>query len=227
MFDLMTVVFEGARLDAFEADLARKSYALLLEAPADGRLVGFSTVGLADRALPGETVRVVYSGDTVVLPAAWGSSSAPAWWLGLLARFARESPDRRLFWLLVASGFRTWRLLQQLFRNVTPRAGGELPGLPEELIALSAQQFGTGFDARTGVVRPQAPYRLRPTLAGAADRRDDPATRLFLARNPGHGDGDELAGLAEVSVDLLTPLGLRCWRRGERLWRDAETGPPP
>jgi len=71
------------------------------------------------------------------------------------------------------------------------------------------------------VVRLAQPQRLRGRLAQVpAGREDDPHVRYFLARNPGHADGDELVCLTALHDENLTAAGRRMVRA-----RVAE--PPP
>jgi hypothetical protein len=59
-------------------------------------------------------------------------------------------------------------------------------------------------------VRFAVPQVLRAELQQIPDGRgDDPHIRFFLQRNPGHGHGDELVCLCELSHDNLTAAGRR------------------
>ena len=45
----------------------------MLRVREDGRLVGFSTLQVGTSLFEGESVNVMYSGDTIVAPEAWSS----------------------------------------------------------------------------------------------------------------------------------------------------------
>jgi hypothetical protein len=59
-------------------------------------------------------------------------------------------------------------------------------------------------------VRFENPQRLRAGLDNVpAGRENDPHIEFFLACNPGHAQGDELACLTELSRKNLTAAGRR------------------
>lgn len=221
MHALMAQHFEGVGEERFLADLAAKQWAILLEAP-DGTLAGLSTLRLDRGALDG-TVDVVTSGDTVVTPAAWRSTRlAPAW----ISAVRHLRGRRRLLWLLVVSGFRTYRFLPVFFREFYPRHDRATPpGVRRVVDRLSAERFGEAYDPATGIVRFAEPQCLRPALGGIPPgRRRDPHVAFFERTNPHHADGDELVCLAEVEPTNLTPAARRMVRKGERL--GLEVGAP-
>jgi len=70
MFQLLAVHFDGVTRAQFKCDLAEKNWIVLIR--RDTRLVGFSTLLVYESSFDGEPVSVVYSGDTIVAPEAWG-----------------------------------------------------------------------------------------------------------------------------------------------------------
>lgn len=208
MFDLLGDHFEGVTEACFESDLAEKNWVILIE-DGNGALKGFSTLHVYEAADGAETVQVVYSGDTIMHRSAWGSPALARSWIGSILRLRAQSPpERRWLWLLITSGFRTYRFLSVFWRRFVPRhdAAGDC-GLRDRLVLA---RFGAGFDPTTGIVRLAAPQRLREDLCVVpAGRERDPHTAFFLAANPGWADGDELACLCELADDNLTPAGRR------------------
>jgi len=215
MYGLLTGAFAGVTRERFAADLAEKTWALLLEGEAG--LQGFSTLLLYETHLPGEGVcTVVYSGDTIVDPAAWGSAALPRCWIGAVRRLREEHPRGRLWWLLLTSGFRTYRFLPVFWRDFWPR--WDVPTPPEaqaRLDLLAAERLGGLYSKEQGIVRFPQPQRLRGELALVPEGRlVDPHVAFFLAKNPGWREGDELACLTEIAADNLTAAGRRMWRGG-------------
>ena len=102
------------------------------------------------------------------------------------------------------------------FRNFQPchegPAGGETHRL---LTTLAREKFAGAYDAQTGIVRYQESLgQLTPEFAEVPEaRRDDPHVQFFLTRNPGYALGDELACLAEVSLENTHGLGRRWLER--------------
>lgn len=225
MLRLFAAHFEGVASDVFERDLAEKDWVLLIE---DGPLLrGFSTLLLYETQHAGETLTVVYSGDTIMDRSAWGSSALSRCWIGSIQRLRRYYPKGPLYWLLLSSGFRTYRFLPVFWREFHPRADAAPPlAVRDRLDFLATQRLGTRYQKDRGIARLDPPQVLRPDLRLLPTlRRTDPHIAFFLERNPGWREGDELVCLTELSFDNLTGAGRRMWREGERTL-DVSMSPP-
>lgn len=209
MFALLEQHFEGVTREQFEADLAEKDWVIALR--EEGGLRGFSTLRVMESSFCGEAITVIYSGDTIVAPEAWGTPALPRAWIAAVNRIRAATPGRRCFWLLLTSGFRTYRFLPVFWRTFFPRFGIATPPATQRLInQLACEGYGAQFDAMTGLVRFPRPQRLRGTLAAVPEGREmNPHVAFFLARNPGHARGDELVCLTEISEANLTAAGRR------------------
>jgi hypothetical protein len=211
MFALLAQHFEGVTRKQFEADLAEKNIVLTLCEAATGRLTGFSTMRVYETAVDGAAVSVVCSGDTITDPSSWSSSALPREWIAAVNRLRIHYPNGPYYWLLITSGFRTYRLLSTFWQRFYPRY--DLVPSPEQqrlLDAIAGERFGQRYDDHSGVVRLARPQVLRPHLAGIPPKRmDDPHVAFFARRNPGHARGDELACLCELSEGNLTRAGRR------------------
>ncbi len=215
MFKLFDRFFDGAGRGRFEADLEEKNWALLLE-QRDAGLCGFTTLHFYRAVHRGEALNVVYSGDTIVAPEAWGSSVLSSAWIAAVKRLHNQRPAARLMWLLIASGYRTYRFLPVFWREFFPRH--DRPASPEtgELMErLASERFAGAYDPATGIVRLAEPQVLARELRGIpAERLKNPHVAFFDRANPGHARGDELVCLTELADHNLTPAGLRMVRRG-------------
>jgi hypothetical protein len=215
MFQLLGTHFLDVERAAFEADLAEKHCAILLE-DESGVLRGFSTLMLYHTNIAGRPIAVVYSGDTIVDRRWWGSAALPRTWIRAVRQLAPAGDGPDLYWLLLTSGYRTYRFLPVFFRSFYPRY--ECDGRDETaplLEALARERFGSRYDANSGIVRFARPQVLIPDLLDLPDGRTlDPHIAYFLARNPGHARGDELACLTRIRDDNLTPAGRRMGRSG-------------
>lgn len=206
MYELFFRHFDNARREVFERDLAEKDSVLWLSEA--GRLCGFSTLQIFPFAVDGEVVTVVYSGDTIVAPAAWGSSTLPRAWIGAVLD-ARER-DRRLYWLLLSAGYRTYRFLPLFFREYHPTVAAAPVPLSVLAARLAHARFGPRYDAARGIVRFEEASRLRAGLGEVtAERLRDRHVSFFAERNPGHAQGDELVCLTEIAEGNLTAAGQR------------------
>jgi hypothetical protein len=211
MFQLLASFFEGVDRATFAADLGEKSHVILLEDEA-GALRGFSTLMVYRSEIPGLDATVVYSGDTIVDRLWWGSPSLAVSWLAAARSLSQGYGSRDVLWLLLTSGFRTYRFLPVFWRDFYPRYdGGEVPRPLAD--ALAAERFGDRYDAQRGIVRFGKPQRLVPELRDVpAGRTDDPHIAFFLERNPGHIDGDELVCVTNIGDHNLTAAGRRIAR---------------
>jgi hypothetical protein len=209
MFALLSRHFEGVTRPQFDRDLAEKNW--VIELRRDGRLVGFSTLLVTTTAFEGEPITAIYSGDTIVAPEAWGTPALARTWIAAVNRLREDHPGQRCYWLLLTSGFRTYRFLPVFWREFFPRHDGATPAAVSRLLAqLARERYGGAFEAKSGCVRFAAPQRLRQFLAGVpAGREADAHVAFFLACNPGHAQGDELVCLTEISEQNLTAAGRR------------------
>ena len=216
MFNLLCTFFDGVARSTFAGDLHEKSHVILLEDEA-GVLRGFSTLLVYRTDVPGLDAMVVYSGDTIVDPAWWGSASLAVSWLAAARSLTAEHASRDVYWLLLTSGFRTYRFLPVFWRDFYPRYDG---GDVHRPLAdtLAAERFGSRYDASRGIVTFGRPQVLVPELLDVpAGRSVDPHIAFFLERNPGHGDGDELVCVTNIGDHNLTAAGRRIARAVERL----------
>jgi hypothetical protein len=209
MFELLKRHFDGVTPEQFARDLAEKNLALLLE--REERLVGFSTLLAYTTNIEDRQVNVIYSGDTIVAPEAWGTTALPRAWVAGVEALRAKLPPGPCFWLLLTSGFRTYRFLPVFWREFFPRFDAPTPPESRQLLNhLAAQRFGTQFDSTKGIVRFRHPQSLTAELRDVAPGREcDPHIAFFASHNPGHSDGDELVCLTELCPENLTAAGRR------------------
>jgi hypothetical protein len=209
MFALLDAHFTDADRDVFERDLADKDVAILLEND-EGAVVGFSTIVARHIEGPAGDALVVYSGDTIVEHAHRGSATLER--LGAQCILASaESSGSPAYWLLLCSGFRTYRFLPLLFRDFFPKAGGSAdPALAAHADAFAKALFGDARDADSGIVRVDGASTLADDLAEPDERHlRNEHVRFFLEANPGHRVGDELVCLARLERANLTEAAFR------------------
>jgi len=209
MFALLARYFDGVSRPQFESDLAEKNWIIQLR--QEGRLVGFSTLHAYETTFEGEPISVIYSGDTIVAPEAWGTPALARAWIATVNRLRLEYPRGPYYWLLLTSGFRTYRFLPVFWREFFPRHDKAIPPPQQRLLdQLARQRFGKQYNPTTGIVRFTRPQRLRGQLSEVATgRTTNSHVSFFLARNSGHTEGDELACLTELCATNLTPAGKR------------------
>jgi hypothetical protein len=211
MFSLLSNHFEQVSLALFEADLASKNWVVLLR--ADQALIGFSTMRFYATQVAGEAVTIVYSGDTIVAPSGWSSSLLPRAWIAAINWLRGKYPEGKLYWLLISSGFRTYRFLPTFWKDFYPRYDVPTPpAIANVLHTVASWQFQEAYNPVTGIVRFAQPQVLCPDLRGIPpERLSDPHVQFFQTRNPGYEQGDELACLTELVETNLTSAGKRMW----------------
>lgn len=203
MFALMDLVYEGMARAVFEADLATKDTVIVLRAP-DGTLAGFSTQRTRSVRVADSTAQGVFSGDTVINPAHWGS---PA----LLQAFSRHyivERDEPFWWFLVSKGHRTYRFLTTFFTTFWPDRRSPTPVAAKAIMdAYATALFPDDYDPARGVLayRHQKD-RLRPGVAGVGERDlRNPDVAFFVESNPGHALGHDLVCLCDLAPGNLKP----------------------
>lgn len=221
-FALFARSYDGADRARFERDLSEKQRIILLRDRASGALKGFSTV-LVQPMPAGHGGTVVFSGDTVIDREYWGQKQLQIAFTRILLGLKLQAPHHPLYWFLISKGYRTYMLLGNAFPRAVPRYDrADVPELRAALDTLASGRFGAAYDSRAGIVRFESEHeRVRDGLAPITPRHlANPHVRFFVARNPGHERGDELACLAEVrlvdiariAARLLTALGARALR---------------
>jgi hypothetical protein len=211
MFDLLSAFFTGVAPETFDADLDAKSHVILLEDDG-GALRGFSTLLLYRTRAVDADATVVYSGDTIVHRESWGSAALPVAWLGAVRGLTASAAALDVYWLLLTSGFRTYRFLPVFWRDYYPRAGQA--SFSKRLVdALARERFGDLYDDASGIVRFTRPQVLIPELLDVpSGRARDDHVSFFLQRNPGFTRGDELVCLTRIADANLTGAGRRVAR---------------
>lgn len=213
MYALLTTHFEGVKPGVFQADLAQKNWVLLLKDKDSGALKGFSTLLLRAIEFEGETISVVYSGDTIMDPSAWSSSALPRAWIAAINQLRRQYAHGKLYWLLICSGYRTYRFLPIFWQEFYPRYDAATPANMSTLMHFLARTYyKQQYDEATGVVHLTHPQTLRNELKGIpAGRQADPHIEFFQQQNAGYAQGDELVCLTEIRQENLTRAGRRMW----------------
>jgi hypothetical protein len=209
MFALLSRHFDGVTRPQFESDLDEKNW--VLEIRHKGCLCGFSTLLITEVEFAGNRVTAIYSGDTIVAPEAWGSPTLARAWIAAVNHLKAASPEQPCYWLLLTSGFRTYRILPVFWREFYPRYDASTPNDVRRLLDHLAQsRYGSAFDRKSGIVRFSKPQRLRTDLRATPEgRQKDRHVAFFLERNPGHENGDELVCITEIHEANLTSAGRR------------------
>lgn len=209
MFALLETHFLNADREVFERDLLGKERVIMLESH-DGHVVGFSTQ--VTRTVPTEAgdAFVVYSGDTIIDAAHRGSIALIQLGTKTIVGSGRAS-GLPAYWMVLSSGFRTYRFMPLIFRDYFPRRGGCADAdLPDKAASFASTFFGDAFDASSGIVRVEGASALRPELADDEQTaRRDKHGSFFVDVNPGYACGDELVCCASLDEGNLSRAAQR------------------
>lgn len=217
MFALYRRHFDAADHARFHADLADKQQVIEVR-DAAGTLRGFSTVACYRREFDGRSLRVLFSGDTVVDEASWGQQALAFGFIRYAAQTQAQS-DEPLYWLLISKGHRTYRYLSAFSIDYAPSPERVTPPDQQRLMDfLARDRYGDAYDPRRGVVRfAQSHGHLRADLATVpAIHAHLPEVAYFLERNPGYAQGEELVCLCRLAADNLRPLARRMFVAAQR-----------
>ncbi len=219
MYALLENHFEGLTRDGFQTDLERKNWVLLLKDEISNTLKGFSTLFLSQTTFSGEQIAVIYSGDTIVDPSAWSSTALPRTWIAAVNFLRQHYAENKLYWLLICSGFRTYRFLPTFWKEFYPRYDAETPAPMANLMdSLAREYYGDFYQESSGIVSFKHPQILRDRLIEIpTERQANPHIQFFEAKNTGYRLGDELVCLTEISYENLTRAGQRMWNAASPL----------
>lgn len=211
MYALLARYFANTSRDQFERDLAEKESVILLTDRATGQIQGFSTLMQLRAVIDGQPVVAFFSGDTIIAREYWGETALPRFWARHVFGLAAQIAAARVYWLLICSGYKTYRFLPVFFREFYPTyARPTPPHIKRTLDTLACLKFPAEYDSQRGVVRFAQAAALRPDVAVITPLRlRDPHVAFFAAANPGHTAGDELACLTELTPANLTAAGRR------------------
>jgi hypothetical protein len=213
MFSLLSTYFDGVERNVFNEDLNQKNWVLLIEDDKTNALRGFSTLQIYTTQFQGERLGIVYSGDTIMDLGAWSSSILARAWISSVKSLCLKLNAQKFYWLLISSGYRTYRFLPVFWREFYPHFSTPIPIQVKTLKDfLARRQFGDWYDNQTGIVHLPHPQTLQTQIAGIpTERLQDPHVQFFQECNPGHNLGDELVCLTEIRRENLTSAGLRMW----------------
>ncbi len=214
MFRVFSENFDGATMEIFERDLSSKNWVILLSGAETKELEGFSTLALYETEFNGKPISVVYSGDTIIRREYWGTPELPKSWIHTVLEKSANMVQP-LFWLLISSGYKTYRFLTVFYKEFYPRHDKPTPPEMQAIMEhLALHRFGSDYRCEEGVVRfKDGATPLRDGIAEVTEERlQDPHVAFYIAKNPGHVSGDELVCITQIHPDNFTPAGRRMAR---------------
>jgi hypothetical protein len=208
MFELMNCYYENSHRGDFDKDLSEKNYVILLQPECSSEIIGFSTVKHFIHPNGSEDYGVVFSGDTIIDKAYWGSLVLPVAFGKLLFSIKEQNPGKKLYWMLISKGVRTFKYLTTFFNEYYPCYREETPTIIEELMnSLGARKFPDSYNSENGIIEANSHSQyLKDEFQGNPSNKIKPEIKFFFDKNPGYYKGDELLCLAEYSKENLKPF---------------------
>jgi len=214
MFHLFQQYFDNCIYECFLHDLKKKQYVIQLFDTATDTIKGFTTLSLFSHTYLNKKITVVFSGDTII--------SKHFWWTNELAKNGMKAvlkltnnDDIPVYWLLLSSGYRTYRFLPVFFKEFYPRYDKPTPEDKQNLMNDVAKKlFEDEFFTEFGVVRFKqgVTFMKKELLDFDKSRLENPHINFFIKRNPGYINGDELVCLTQINENNFTLAGKRMLR---------------
>jgi hypothetical protein len=214
MFNVFCEHFEQTTFEIFTRDLNGKNWVILIRDAEQNAIQGFSTLALFETDYEGRRISVVYSGDTIIRREYWGTPQLPSRWIKTVLEKSANMAQP-VYWLLISSGYKTYRFLTVFYSEFYPRHDKPTPPEMQALMDhLACERFGEEYLKDLGVVRfKNGATPLREGVAAVTEERlHDPHVAFYIERNPGHINGDELVCITRVHPDNFTPAGRRMAR---------------
>ncbi len=203
MYALMQACYIGMTIESFVSDLAWKDLVILLR-DKNNDIYGFSTVAYNPKGCGTKEYNVVFSGDTIIDPAYWGSLALTQGFRQVLGGLKGSCMDKPLYWFLISKGYRTYLYLPLYFRKFYPTVDKEREEDLSRVVDSCARiLFPEAWKSQKGLVQFSEPKdRLKSDLGDPRQGKiDNPHIRFFLEKNSGYLRGDELVCMARVETE--------------------------
>ncbi len=207
MFMLMDMHYANAIRSEFELDLAEKNLAIVLINLDDGNIIGFSTQKIFNFQWDEEQIRVVFSGDTIIKKEFWGSMILTLGFSKMMLNIMEENKTKKLYWMLITKGFRTYKFLPVFFNEFYPDIKTETPSKMQQLMnQLGKFKFGNQYFAENGIIKAKETGQYLKHDFQPEVNNNNAYARFFINKNPGYFKGDELLCLTQFSIENLNPF---------------------
>ena len=208
MYKLLAANFHNVDWLRFCNDLESKDFVFLMR-DLSGNLAGFSTQKLLHTDA-GDLV--VFSGDTIIDPAAWGSLEFPKTWGLWMLSIQKSNPKLPLYWLLISKGQRTYRYLSTFFIDFAPKWDRTYSAEEIKIIKeIGAGLFGGDLvrDEKGYLfvkAGPESQYLKEHLLDYKINSTKKTAVDFFESVNPNYYKGSELVCFLQFSPHNMRPF---------------------
>jgi hypothetical protein len=216
MYTLFECYYSGINKQHFVDDLNTKHWIILLR-DTNENIQGFSTLAISEHQIAEQTVRSIFSGDTIIHHAYWGEQTLLVTWCKLAGTIKAQQLATPLYWFLIVKGHRTYRYLSVFTKQFYPVHSVPTPMHVQLMMKqISEEKFGADYQPDSGLIQFKTTHGyLKQQWSDINDQLMQKADiKFFLEKNPGHDKGDELVCLAELSESNLRRFALKAFRKG-------------
>lgn len=206
MYHLYSANYNCTQKDMFLNDLSDKQFVILLLDEVR-EIQGFSTIGINPKDCGTATYNIMFSGDTIIAPAHWGTQELARGFTKAIGRLLASDKEKDWYWFLMSKGHRTYMYLALFFEAYYPHVARPYPELKRILHEVAPKMFGEYWQpAQDLIVFPESMGQLTPELAqGSFDKKRNKHIAFFLEKNPRFYAGEELACIAPLTFENLHP----------------------
>ena len=229
MHELFEAHYACSPYATFLRDLQAKEGAFIVRRKDSDEIVGFSTLAVTWLEMGGRRVKGLFSGDTIMERAYWGSRSLQLAFCKKLFWEALRAPLTPQYWLLICKGYKTYLLLARNFSEYYPRLGVEQPEMRDLVSDYCEALFPGKRNSHTGLLEfGDDANRLHGDVAEITPQMlaKDPDIRFFETLNPSWRQGTELPCIARTDLGaFLRTLGPFLLKIARQQWRSRQPKP--
>ncbi len=207
MFALMDFYYTNSMREVFEKDLDEKNWVLALSDAKTGTLAGFSTQKMFTHKIDETEINVVFSGDTIIKREYWGSLELSLAFGEMMLMILKDFPKRKLYWMLISKGVRTYKFLPAFFFEYYPCFNKTTPeNIQKAMDDLGFLKYPNNYDATTGIIRASENAQFLKEDFHPEKEPANEQINYFYKRNPDFQKGDELLCFSEFSLENIKPF---------------------
>lgn len=216
IFELYSFYYGGIDKNLFLQDLNEKHWVILLRDNVQ-KIQGFTTLLVGEHQILEQTIRSIFSGDTIIHHEFWGEQTLPLTWCHFAGKIKAQNPDLPLYWFLIVKGHRTYRYLRLFAKKFYPVHSEPTPKHFQTIMnRMGQEKFGNHYHPETGLIKFKTTHGHLKKKWSGIDKRALQKTdvKFFLEKNPMHHEGDELVCLTELTESNLRRFALTAFREG-------------
>ena len=212
MFDLFKQYYADVDQESFLKDLSEKNFIILLWDKNQRQkeyLFGFSTIlkkHLEEKGI------LIFSGDTVVDKAHWGTKLLQKAFTQVLLRQRLKHPFTPLYWMLISKGFKTYLLMRRNFPVSFPNP---ISNFDQKYFLIwknfYQNRYSQFFNPNTYLIDfDESRGRVKEILAQPTDvALKNKDVEYFVKTNSRYAEGVELACIADIRWTDIFSIGFK------------------